>query len=249
MTQALPPGWRAVLGTRAAPQARHPLEAHCHALRLGETVLLFDAGVGDIGGSLGTERLEAGLRGWPWPSALFLTHGHADHAGGAAGVRQRGVAIHAGALTAQWLAGPDEGALSLDVARRAGVYPADFAVRPCATDRILGDGDVFECAGARITALATPGHSADHMSYLVEQDGACVLVGGDALFSQGRVILQDTWDCSVRQTCDTIRRLARLHVTAILPGHGRIMVGPEAAEALALAAGRVARLLPPDLFL
>lgn len=249
MSVALPPGWRAVLGARAAPRARHPLDAQCHALRLGEAVLIFDAGVGDAGTSPGIERLEAGLRGWPWPTALFLTHGHADHAGGAAALQRRGVTVHSGALTAEWLAPADERALSLDVARRAGVYPADFALQPCTADRILGDNETVEIAGARITALATPGHSADHMSYLVEQGGASVLVGGDALFSGGRVILQDTWDCSVPQTCETIRRLSRLRVTAILPGHGRVMTGPTAAAALSRAADRVARLLPPDLFL
>src|SRR5579871_4331428 len=51
---------------------------------------------------------------------LFLTHGHADHSGGARGWRdQLGLAVHAGRLTAPMIVAGDETAISLDRARRA----------------------------------------------------------------------------------------------------------------------------------
>ena len=249
MTVALPAGWRSVLGLQALPGARHPLDAQCHALNHAGTVILFDAGVGDVGTSAGLDRLCAGLAVWPMPAHLFLTHGHADHSGGAAAIQRAGARLLSGALTAQWLSGPDLQALSLDAAKLAQIYPAEYQLAACMPDRVLGNGERMAIGGIWITAIATPGHSADHMAYLVEYGAERVLIGGDALFAGGRVVLQDTWDCSVRQTCDTIRHLAPLSPTAILPGHGPAMIGPDAGAALAAAHARVIRLLPPELFL
>ena len=82
------------------------------------------------------------------------------------------------------------------------------------------------------------------MSYLVEAHGITALVGGDALFAGGRIMLQDSWDCSVADSCATIRRLAGLDFDWLLPGHGAPVLG-EAGSAVAEAMRRVDRFLPP----
>jgi glyoxylase-like metal-dependent hydrolase (beta-lactamase superfamily II) len=229
----LPAGWRAVLGSHAPPDARHALDAHAWRFEHGGTALLFDAGAG-FG---------------PAPSAadaLFLTHGHGDHALGAA---RLACPAHAGPLTATWLADGDADRVSLSRVIAAGIYPPETRLTPMPDITPVAPGETLRFAGATLTAIATPGHSADHMAWLVEADGARVLVGGDALFEGGTVILQDTWDCSVADTCATIRRIADLSPQAILPGHGAPMVGQSAAAALSAALARVDRLLPPRLFL
>jgi hydroxyacylglutathione hydrolase len=59
------------------------------------------------------------------PSAirhLFLAHGHADHSGGARGLRdQLGLSVYAGPLTAPMVIDGDEMAINLERARRAGI--------------------------------------------------------------------------------------------------------------------------------
>jgi hydroxyacylglutathione hydrolase len=45
------------------------------------------------------------------------------------------------------------------------------------------------------------------------------LVGGAAIFFGGRIILQNTYDCSVPETIASLRRLAGYSFEALLPGH------------------------------
>ena len=230
---ALPAGWSAALGEHAAPARRHRLDASAWRLALPGVDLLFDAG--------------AGLGPAPEPpAALFLTHGHADHAGGAARLM---VPIFAGPLPAAWLAAGDAEKISLDRAVAASVYPADYRFAVPTGIAPIHPGASLAFGPVTVTAVATPGHSADHVAWLVEGAGPRTLVGGDALFAGGTVVLQDTWDCSVAQTCATIRVIAGLAPDAILPGHGPVLLGADCRAALAAASERVSRLLPPRLFL
>jgi glyoxylase-like metal-dependent hydrolase (beta-lactamase superfamily II) len=232
-TAALPGGWSAVLGVLAPPGARHPLDAHAWRFESGRTALLFDAGAG-----LG-----------PGPEAadaLFLTHGHGDHALGAA---RLGLPTFAGPLTATWLSQGDGERISLPKAIAAGIYPPDLRLTPQPGITPVAHAETLRFGAVTVTAIATPGHSADHTAWLVETDTGRVLVGGDAIFEGGTVVLQDTWDCSVADTCATVRTIAALSPDAILPGHGAPMVGNAATEAISAARERVERLLPPRLFL
>ncbi len=195
-------------------------DCNAFAIRAGTRWLLFDAGAGrseaDLSRALGASGLEPGAI-----SHLFLTHAHADHSGGAAIVRERHApSIVAGAETARIVSSGDEEALHLPRARMAGVYPADYRYRACPVDTVMADGETLTIEGARVTILRTPGHSADHMSYLVEVGGRRILVSGDALFFGGQVAIQDIPDCNIGEVCASVRRLADLgEIDVLLPGH------------------------------
>jgi len=60
---------------------------------------------------------------------------------------------------------------------------------PVRGDGAGGDGDVLEWGPARITVLATPGHTDGSVSYLIEVDGRKVAFSGDLIYDQGQV-----WD-------------------------------------------------------
>jgi glyoxylase-like metal-dependent hydrolase (beta-lactamase superfamily II) len=98
-----------------------------------------------------------------------------------------------------------------------------------------------------VEVLPAPGHSHDHICLRVRQNSATLLFAGDALFAGGRVVLQDIPDCSVFDTCATIRRLERTAFDALLPGHGvfSLQRGHRHVEA---ALSRVLRLLAPEAF-
>jgi len=165
-----------------------------------------DAAVVDLGtagseGAIGAALKQAGS-GWEAVRHVVLTHKHADHAGGLAGVEPLVKAkIYTGAA---------------DVAGVSGAQP----LTP------LSDGD--EVFGLQI--VGTPGHTAGHIAVFDPSTG--VLATGDALRNPGPLAGPDakyTEDMTVAAA--SVRKLASLPVKTILPGHGEPLTSG-AAEAL-----------------
>ncbi|MCX5513325.1 hypothetical protein C3941_00385 [Kaistia algarum] len=185
----------------------------------GEEWLMFDAGAGRDPAGAAAVLAEDGID----PMSirhLFLTHGHADHSGGAAHWRDlAGLTVHAGQQTAAMVASGDENGISLGRARAAGVYPMDYVYSPCPVDHVVVPGESIRIGDVSVQPIATPGHSHDHISYVVTTPTRRLLLGGDALFHGGKVAIQDIEDCDVSAYCRTIRTLATIEFDALLPGH------------------------------
>lgn len=195
------------------------LDCNCWLFDVGGGLILFDTGAG-----LDVELIFAVLReDGLAPERLthvFLTHAHADHSGGADEIKRRaGCELLCGKATAELL-GKGEDAFSLAVARKAGVYPPDYVYRRPTPDTVLNADEAVSIGNARVTLIPTPGHSLDHGSFLVERADGTALVTGDAMMHSGRIIYQDIYDFDVRQSADSIRRLAALDFDTLLPGHG-----------------------------
>ncbi|TAK26063.1 MAG: MBL fold metallo-hydrolase [Chloroflexota bacterium] len=228
-------------------------DCHVYAVDGGEEIALIDAG-----GGRAVEALIENLRGDGLDPRrvrhIFITHAHGDHAAGAGPLRAAlaeliGIAprVYASAECAPWLRSGDEAATSVHVARLAGIYPLDFEFAPCPVDRALVDGERVGVGDLTLRAIATPGHAAGHLSFLMATSLRICLFGGDALFYGGRVSLQNTWDCSPTDTAATVEHLAELEWDALFPGHLTMSLrdGRRHARSAAAIAARLG--MPPPL--
>jgi glyoxylase-like metal-dependent hydrolase (beta-lactamase superfamily II) len=83
------------------------------------------------------------------------------------------------------------------------------------------DGEVV----AGLTAIATPGHAAEHFCFLA--DGACFT--GDLILGEGSTIVgPHEMGGSLRDYMESLRRLQDLDLTVLYPGHGPEVHDPQA---------------------
>lgn len=171
--------------------------------------------------SCDADKVLAALDGAPL-DAIVITHGHWDHFGAAAALREAtGASVVASAADAPFITNPpDEG-----MARRA---------VPCPVDRTVANGDVVKAGAMEWKVIETPGHSKGSICLFIvppfgnHADGLPVLVSGDTLFA-GTVGRTDFEGGSVAEMAASIKKLAALpDDTAVLPGHnGLTTIGAE----------------------
>lgn len=189
-------------------------------------------------------------------SRLLLTHTHADHAGGAHALsEQLGIPVLASTTAAGYLRRGDEHAISLDRARLAGGYPADYTYHACQVATELADAgdDRIAVGDLELRSVATPGHCGGHLSFALHHPGDASrpsqidLFAGDAVFAGGRILLQDIWDCSVTESCRSVERLAQIRPNGFFPAHGAFSIDRGWTH-LDQAMTSIAGLLPPPQF-
>ena len=94
----------------------------------------------------------------------------------------------------------------------------------------LTDGEVINAAGLRITVMATPGHTADSLSFVLDD----AVLTADTVLGRGTTVI-DNEDGSLGDYLDSLQRLHGLGRRAVLPGHGPDLDDLEAVTAMYLA--------------
>ena len=161
---------------------------------------------------------------------VVLTHLHIDH--------DAGLAAFPGA---EVMVSPGELALASGIAGRIRGYlpqrwPKNFDPAPLALDggaygpfarsrRLTDDG--------AIVAVATPGHTPDHLSVIVENGDAAVVIAGDASYSEetmlaGKIDGVGADESAASATLGAVRAFFAARPTIYLPAHD-----PDAARRLA----------------
>lgn len=201
-----------------------PLDCHVYLVHDRDDSFIIDAGAGcDITPIL-TQIDRSGI---PRESIsrLLLTHAHGDHARGARALHDAlGVDVYASPLAGAYVSDGDEHAISLDRARGPGGYPEDYVFAACPVAGKLGEGERITVGRLAIEVVETPGHCGGHLSFALRRPDGIDLFGGDAIFAGGRILLQSIWDCSVIDSCESVRRLYALRPDGPFPGHGMVAI-------------------------
>ena len=144
------------------------------------------------------------------PTHLLLTHGHGDHMGGAADLKDLfpQIQIVLGEKDLEMI-GDGEKSMSNAVAPYA---------RPFVPDILVKEGDKIVSGSMTFTVMETPGHTRGGVTYIKNNELYC----GDTLFqgSMGRTDLEGGDDRKMEQS---LRKFAKLPIprgTQLLPGHG-----------------------------
>jgi len=94
----------------------------------------------------------------------------------------------------------------------------------------LIDGEVIDAAGLRITVMATPGHTADSVSFLLDD----AVLTADTVLGRGTTVI-DKEDGSLREYLESLQRLRGIGHRTVLPGHGPDLADLEAVSDMYLA--------------
>jgi len=160
---------------------------------------------------------------------VVLTHLHCDHDGGLAHFSQTEILVSRGELRAAsgWM-GRVRGYLPNRWPSWFAPAPLDLSAGPfgpfAASKRLTEAGDVV--------AVATPGHTANHISVVVEDQGTTYFLAGDTSYDErlmlaGRVDGVSANDEVAGATLRAIRQFAKERPTVYLPTHD-----PESAARL-----------------
>jgi glyoxylase-like metal-dependent hydrolase (beta-lactamase superfamily II) len=139
--------------------------------------------------------IEAGIAEMGGTVAIILiTHSHSDHLPGAFSLQRR---------------------LQVPIAAYAPILGVDINLR---------HDQHMTISGHPVRALHTPGHAADHLAFLLENDR--VLFSGDLIVGEGTVVIGR--DGELDEYLDSLRSLLPLDLRLILPGHGPAITDPRA---------------------
>jgi hydroxyacylglutathione hydrolase len=197
-----------------------PFDCHIFLVDGGSELALIDVGAG-----MGAAQVVENIRRAGFDPAsvrhILCTHAHGDHAGGVARMLAllQNASVAMSRDSAGYIREGDEAGTSIEVAKAAGIYPADYRLEPCPVARDLVEGDRIVIGDLELECIETPGHAGGHLSFLLEHAGRRSLFAGDVVFHGGTILLQNIHDCSVEALVVSLRKLRGLGIDALFPGH------------------------------
>lgn len=191
---AVAPGVRRVTAPNSGPMTGPGTNTYL----VGEgDVAVIDPGPDDAGHLEAVAQAADGRARW-----ILATHNHPDHTAGARSLARRlGLGVHA------------------HPAPLTGIRERGFA-----PDHHLADGQRIEGEGLALRCLHTPGHSADHVCFLLEAQG--LLFAGDHVMEGVTVVIAPP-DGDMAAYLASLQALRRETLHLLAPAHGGLLDRPD----------------------
>ena len=154
--------------------------------------------------ALGTERV----------AQILVTHTHRDHSPGAALLKARTGAPILGCAPYS----PARAPYGSEIAAVAASNDLDYA-----PDRILTDGETTGGPGFTLTAVATPGHTMNHLAFALAEEAS--LFSGDHVMAWSTTIVSPPTG-SMNAYMASLEKLRSRDETIYWPGHGGPVTEP-----------------------
>ena len=139
---------------------------------------------------------------------IFVTHTHRDHSPAVPAIK------HATGATV-YAEGPHRAARPLHIGEQKRLdHSGDMDFRP---DVALKDGEIVAGDGWTVEAVATPGHTANHMAYALKEQNA--LFCGDHVMGWATSIVAPP-DGAMSDYMASLEKLRKRGETVYFPGHG-----------------------------
>ncbi len=176
-----------------------------------ERVMIVDPGPAD---PAHIAAIVAAVEGRP-VSHILVTHTHRDHVDGLPLLREAFAAPTVGE-------GPHRESRALQAGETNPFRSAgDYDFKP---DIVIADGDVVDNGEVAVSAIATPGHAANHMAYALGED--CLT--GDHVMGWSTTVVAPP-DGSMAAYLRSLDRLLQERHSRYLPGHGDAIDEPRKA--------------------
>jgi glyoxylase-like metal-dependent hydrolase (beta-lactamase superfamily II) len=216
---------------------------------------LIDCGVGaimiDAGANVEVELIDEVIRSHGFDlgyiKKLALTHSHADHACGAAHFKQLcGCEVFAPEKEAGFVMSREN---LWKTKKKGGFYPEGYTYQVCPDVKGLAEGETVSLGNVSLTCCMVPGHCLQHMVLYGKVDGKDVLFSGDAVFPDGKILLQCLPDACIYDYWLALKKVREnRNIDSLFPGHGApsILRGGRHLDAAIACFDK--GLLPPQLF-
>ncbi len=203
--------------------------AAAYVVETSEGLVLIDAGLDSDARQLKSQMVKLKLD-VKRLRAIFLTHVHGDHCGGAESLRaETGATVYAGKSDAPILkaGAPIEAFFST-------YQMPNHTPHPTTVDVLLSGDESISFGDVRFKVLDTPGHTLGSTCYLMERAGRRVLFSGDVIVRLGEkplgtysAYLPPRYRGDARSYLTSLQKLRVLPVPdLVLPGHPRSNSAP-----------------------
>ncbi len=201
-----------------------------YVLRDGDAALLIDLGDGRVLDHL----QDIGIQHVEW---VLFTHHHREQCQGAPRLRGSTAKVAAPEAERALFEQPaDFRKMKVSLRDAFTIHGSSYVrppILPILLDRTLKAGDNFSWRGRIFRCEETPGNSPGSLSYLLPHQGRWLAFSGDVMLAGARMHtwFDTEWDygfaAGIHALQSTVKRLATMDITWLLPAHGPVMRAPK----------------------